>query len=160
MEEKLEKLGFECEKMETDLLQEKHLFYAPAWLFSRSVVEQADNLWVFSNYFEMKNWLDIKYAALTVIADEWSGQVVHAIHASGETLEATAGVLHEFEPFEQRGFKAAIVLKMDGSEHFRITGGNVTRLLNTDNDTEVILGNPLGLKSDEESGIERFRMPV
>ena len=85
---------------------------------------------------------------------------VRAIHASGETLEATTGVLHEFEPFEQRGFKAAIVLKMDGSEHFRITGGNVTRLLNTDNETEVILGNPLGLKSDEESGIESFRMPV
>ena len=95
-----------------------------------------------------------------MIADEWSGQVIHALHAAGETMEATTGVLHEFEPFEQRGFKAAIVLKMDGSEHSRITGGNVTRLLNTENDTEVILGNPLGLKSDDESGIERFRMPV
>ena len=85
---------------------------------------------------------------------------VRAIHASGETLEAATGLLYEFQPFEQRGFKAAIVLKMDGSEHFRMTGGNVTRLLNTENDTEVILGNPLGLKSDDESGIERFRMPV
>lgn len=160
MEETLEKLGFDGENVETGLLREAHPFYVPVWLFTRSVVEQTDNLWVFSDYFEMMNWLNIKYAALTVIADEWRGQVVHAIHASGETLEATTGVLHEFESFENRGFKAAIVMKMDGSEYSRITGGNVTRLLNTENDTEVVLGNPLGLKGDDESGVERFRMPV
>ena len=51
-------------------------------------------------------------------------------------------------------------MKMDGSEHSRITGGNVTHLLNAENDTEVVLGNPLGLKGDDESGVERFRMPV
>ena len=160
MEEKLEKLGFDCENMETGLLREEHPFYVPVWLLTRSVVERTENLWVFSDYFEMMNWLNIKYAALTVIADEWRGQVVHAIHASGETLEATTGVLHEFESFENRGFKAAIVMKMDGSEYSRITGGNVTRLLNTENDTEVVLGKPLGLKGDDESGVERFRMPV
>ena len=160
MEEKLEKLGFDCENMETGLLREEHPFYVPVWLLTRSVVERTENLWVFSDYFAMMNWLNIKYAALTVIADEWHGQVVHAIHASGETLEATTGVLHEFESFENRGFKAAIVMKMDGSEHSRITGGNVTHLLNAENDTEVVLGNPLGLKGDDESGVERFRMPV
>jgi len=160
MEETLEKLGFDGENVETGLLREAHPFYVPVWLFTRSVVERTENLWVFSDYFEMMNWLNIKYAALTVIADEWRGQVVHAIHASGETLEATTGVLHEFESFENRGFKAAIVMKMDGSEHSRITGGNVTHLLNAENDTEVVLGNPLGLKGDDESGVERFRMPV
>ena len=160
MEEKLEKLGFDCENMETGLLREEHPFYVPVWLLTRSVVERTENLWVFSDYFEMMNWLNIKYAALTVIADEWRGQVVHAIHASGETLEATTGVLHEFELFENRGFKAAIVMEMDGNEYSRITGGNVTRLLNTENDTEVVLGKPLGLKGDDESGVERFRMPV
>ena len=160
MEEKLEKLGFDCENIETGLLREKHPVYGPVWLFTRSVVEQTDNLWVFSDYFEMTNWLNIKYAALKVIADEWRGQVVHAIHASGETLEATTGVLHESEPFENRGFKGAIVLKVAGGEHSRITGGNVTCLLNTENDAEVVLGKPLGLQGDDESGVERFRMPV
>ena len=160
MKETLEKLGFDCENMETGLLREEHPFYVPVWLLTRSVVERTENLWVFSDYFEMMNWLNIKYAALTVIADEWRGQVVHAIHASGETLEATTGVLHEFESFENCGFKAAIVLKVDGSEHSRIIGGNVICLLNTENDTEVVLGNPLGLKGDDESGVERFRMPV
>ena len=160
MEETLEKLGFDGENVETGLLREAHPFYVPVWLLTRSVVERTENLWVFSDYFEMMNWLNIKYAALTVIADEWRGQVVHAIHASGETLEATTGVLHEFESFENRGFKAAIVMKMDGNEDSRITGGNVTCLLNTENDTEVILGKPLGLKGDDESGVERFRMPV
>ena len=99
MKETLEKLGFECENVETGLLREEHPFYVPVWLLTRSVVERTDNLWVFSDYFEMTNWLNIKYAALTVIADEWRGQEVHAIHASGETLEATTGVLHEFESF-------------------------------------------------------------
>jgi hypothetical protein len=35
MEEKLEKLGFDCENMETGLLREEHPVHVPVWLLTR-----------------------------------------------------------------------------------------------------------------------------